>query len=58
VVGVSPKHSPDQWVDLAGQYRDLGATHLKAGTRSDPDGNPMAMAELLVTWHDTLREQL
>jgi probable F420-dependent oxidoreductase len=58
VIGVSPKHSPQEWVDLAGQYRDLGATHLKAATRPDPDRDPMATVDLLVTWHQALTEAL
>ncbi|MEZ5226282.1 MAG: LLM class F420-dependent oxidoreductase [Acidimicrobiales bacterium] len=54
VVTASPGDSSDQWLELAGAYRELGATHLKVAPGYVADQTPRDRVDLMLRWHETV----
>jgi probable F420-dependent oxidoreductase len=53
VISATADDSPDRWADLAGAYRDQGATHLKVVTGQGFD-SPQARLETMVAWRESV----
>lgn len=49
---------PQQWIDLAVAYRDLGATHLKVLTYSGDLTTPQQHLDLMLRWHEAVAPAL
>jgi probable F420-dependent oxidoreductase len=49
---------PQQWIDLALAYRDLGATHLKVLTYSGDLTTPQQHLDLMLRWHEAVAPAL
>jgi probable F420-dependent oxidoreductase len=54
VIRASPGDSPDRWVDLAGRYAELGATHLKVWPAPAPDAEPAEHLDVMLRWYDAV----
>lgn len=50
----TPDDDPQQWIDLASSYRDLGATHLKVITYSSEVSEPHQHLDLMLRWYDAV----
>lgn len=54
IVKAKASDSPQQWVDLAGRYGELGATHLRVLPTLAPDATPLDQLDVMVRWYDAV----
>lgn len=53
VMSISADDRPDRWAEVAGAYRDLGATHLKVLVGSGTD-RPQGRLEAMTRWREAV----
>ncbi len=58
VIKATDDDHPDQWVELAGRYRELGATHLRVMPALRPDATPHDQLDIMLRWYDAVSPSL
>jgi probable F420-dependent oxidoreductase len=58
IIKATADDHPDQWVELAGQYRELGATHLRVLPALLPDATPHDQLDVMLRWYDAVAPSL
>lgn len=54
VIKATAADHPDHWIELAGRYRELGATHLRVMPALPSDATPHDQLEVMLRWYDAV----